>query len=151
MNQDVLEPRVSKHLVDKGYKKECPDGKQFAVCFTHNVDEIYPPCKHILLSTLTCLKGLDFSGFKRQLSLKLYGKEKSPYQNFLKIMHLKKKYGACFSFYFLATGLDTRRSRFNIKNLEAELGQTVGHGRDIGLHGSYYAYNYLEGRPGERR
>ncbi len=143
-NQDILEPRVSKHLVDNGYQIEDPDGKRFAVCLTHDVDENYPPLKHTLLSTLTCLKGLDFSGFKRQAFWKLHGKEQSPYWNFQEIMDLEEKYGARSSFYFLATDADIRRFRYNIEDLEGELGQIVDRGWEVGLHGGYYAYNNLE-------
>ncbi len=143
-NPDILEPRVSKHLVDNGYEIEYPDGKQFAVCLTHDVDEIYPPLKHTFLSTLTCLKGLDFSDFKQQAFWKLHGKERSPYWNFQEIMDLEEKYGACSSFYFLATDSDIRRFRYNIEDLEGELGQIVDCGWEVGLHGGYYAYNNLE-------
>ncbi|MCE5338456.1 MAG: polysaccharide deacetylase family protein [Methanomicrobiaceae archaeon] len=143
-NRDILEPRVSKHLVDNGYEIEYPDGKQFAVCLTHDVDEIYPPLKHTLLSTLTCLKGLDFSGFKQQAFWKLHGKESSPYWNFQEIMDLEEKYDARSSFYFLATDSDIKRFRYNIENLEGELGQIVDRGWEVGLHGGYYAYNNLE-------
>jgi len=143
-NRDILEPRVSKHLVDNGYEIEYPDGKQFAVCLTHDVDEIYPPLKHTLLSTLTCLKGLDISGFKQQAFWKLRGKEQSPYWNFQEIMDLEEKYGARSSFYFLATDTDIRRFRYNIEDLEGELGRIVDRGWEVGLHGGYYAYNDLE-------
>lgn len=143
-NRDTLEPVVSKHLVDNGYEIEYPDGKQFAVCLTHDVDEIYPPLKHTLLSTLTCLKGLDFSGLKQQAFWKLHGKEKSPYWNFQEIMDFEEKYGARSSFYFLATDSDIRRFRYNIEDLEEELGQIVDCGWEVGLHGGYYAYNNLE-------
>lgn len=143
-NRDIFEPRVSRHLVDNGYEIEYPDGKQFAVCLTHDVDEIYPPRKHTLLSTLTCLKRLDFSGIKQQVFWNLHGKEKSPYWNFQEIMDLEEKYDARSSFYFLATDADIRRFRYNIEDLEGELGQIVDQGWEVGLHGGYYAYNDLE-------
>lgn len=149
-NQDVLEPKVSKHLVDNGYKKECLDGRQFAACLTHSVDEIYSPRKRVLLSALTYLKGLDFSGFKRQISWKLHGKEVSLYGNFQEVMDLEEKYGACSSFYFLATGLDIRSFRYNIINLEGELGRMVGHwGMSGFMAGTMPTTTW--GRPGGRR
>ncbi len=150
--QDILEPTVSRYLIDNGFDIQYPDNKQFAVCLTHDVDEIYPPLKHTLLSTLTCLKGLDFSGFKRQAFWKLHGKEQSPYWNFQEIMNLEEKYGARSSFYFLATDADIRRFRYNIEDLEGELGRIVDRGWEVGLHGGYYACNDLEeiGREKER-
>ncbi len=143
-NRDVLVPRVSKYLVDNGYEIEYPDDKQFAVCLTHDVDEIYPPWEHALLSILTCLKGLDFSGFKQQAFWKLRGKEKSPYWNFQEIMDMEEKYGARSSFYFLATDSDIRRFRYDIEDLEGDLGRIVDRGWEVGLHGGYYACNDLE-------
>ncbi len=143
-NKGILEPRVSKYLINNGYEIEYPDGKQFAVCLTHDVDEIYPPLKHTLLSTLTCLKKLDFGGFKQQAFWKLHGKEKSPYWNFQEIMDLEEQYGARSSFYFLATDSDIRRFRYNVDDLEGELGRIVDRGWEVGLHGGYYAYNDLE-------
>ena len=142
-HQGILEPLVSRHLLENGYRIDYPDNKQFAVCLTHDVDEIYPPFKHTLLSTLTCLKRLDVNGFKQQAFWKLHGKEQSPYWNFQEIMNLEEKYGAQSSFYFLATDADIRRFRYNIEDLEGELGQIVDQGWEVGLHGGYYAYNNL--------
>jgi peptidoglycan/xylan/chitin deacetylase (PgdA/CDA1 family) len=143
-NQDPLEPGVSKYLVDSGCEIEYPDGRQFAVCLTHDVDEIYPPLKHTLLSTVTCLKNLDLSGLRQQVFWWLHGKEQSPYWNFQEIMDLEEKYDARSSFYFLATDTDIKRFRYDIEDLEGELGRIVDRGWEVGLHGSYYAYNDLE-------
>ena len=142
--QDILEPRISKYLVDNGYEIEYPDSRQFAVCLTHDVDEIYPPLTHTLLSTLICLKGLDFRGIKQQAFWKQHGKEQSPYWNFQKVMDLEEKYDARSSFYFLAAGADIRRFRYNVEDLEDELGRIVDRGWEVGLHGGYYACNDLE-------
>lgn len=143
-NPEVLVPLVTKYLVDNGYEIEYPDGKQFAVCLTHDVDEIYPPLKHTLLSSLTCLKEMDFGGLKEQAFWKMRGKENSPYWNFQEIMDLEEKYGARSSFYFLATDSDIRRFRYNIEDLEGGLGEIADRGWEVGLHGGYYAYNNLE-------
>lgn len=142
--QDILEPAVSRFLIQQGLTFTYPDNKLFAVCLTHDVDEIYPPYRHILLSSMTCLKKLDFDQLRRQVSWKLHEKEKSPYWNFKKIMDLEEKYGACSSFYFLATHSDIRRFRYNIEDLDDELGQIHERGWEVGLHGGYYAYNDLE-------
>ena len=143
-HRNILEPTVSKYLMDNGLDVEYPGDKQFAVCLTHDVDEIYPSLNHTLLSSLTCLKGLNFRGFKKQVSWKLHGKEESPYRNFEEIMDLEEEYGACSSFYFLATNSDITRFRYNIEDLESELGQITDREWEVGLHGGYYAYNNLE-------
>ncbi len=143
-NQNILEPTVSKYLVSNGYEVEYPDHQQFAVCLTHDVDEIYPPHKHTLLSFLTCLKKLDFDGVKQQVCWNRYEKKKSPYWNFQEIMDLEEKYDARSTFYFLATNSDIRRFRYDIEDLEIVLGQIIDKEWEIGLHGGYYAYNDLK-------
>lgn len=142
--QDILDPAVSKFLLQHGITYSYPDDKQFAVCLSHDVDEIYPPREHTILSSVTCLGDLDFSELKRQVFWKLRGKEKSPYRSFKKILDLEEKYGALSSFYFLATSSDIRRFRYDIEDLEDELRQITERGWEVGLHGGYYAYNDLE-------
>ena len=142
--RDIFEPNVSKFLIENGLKVEYPENKKFAVCLTHDVDEIYPPLHHTILSSIYHIKNFDFNKLKDQLFWKNKGKEFSPYRNFEEIMDLEEKYGAKSSFYFLATDKDIRRFRYNIEDLENELGSIVDKGWEVGLHGGYYAYNDLE-------
>ena len=143
-NQDILEPSVSGFMIQNNFTIPYPENTTFAVCLTHDVDEIYPPCGHILLSSLTSLGKRDVEKFREQVYWKLHGKEMSPYRNFNKIMDLEEKYGARSSFYFLATTTDIRRFRYNIEDLKDELGQIDERGWEVGLHGGYYAYNDFE-------
>ena len=146
-----LEPKVSKFLTENGLKVEYPENKKFAVCLTHDVDEIYPPLSHTLLSSLHYMKNLNFNGLKDQLFWKYKGKEFSPYWNFKEIMNLEEKHGAKSTFYFLGTDKDIRRFRYNIEDLENELGSIVDNGWEVGLHGGYYAYNDLEEMKKEKK
>ena len=152
-NEDILDPLVSKFLVENGLnlKAEYPENKKFAVCLTHDVDEIYPPLSHTLLSSLHYMKNLDFKKLKDQVFWKYKGKEFSPYLNFKEIMNLEEKYGAKSSFYFIATDSDIRRFRYSIEDLENELGSIVDKGWEVGLHGGYYAYNSLEEMKKEKK
>jgi peptidoglycan/xylan/chitin deacetylase (PgdA/CDA1 family) len=130
---------------------EYPENKKFAVCLTHDVDEIYPPLKHTLLSSFYYMKNLNFNGLKNLLFWKYKGKDYSPYRNFKEIMNLEEKYGAKSSFYFLTTGNDIKRFRYDIEDLKNELGSIVDKGWEVGLHGGYYAYNDLEEMETEKR
>jgi len=85
-----LQPRVSKFLVDHGFKASYPDDRPFAVCLSHDVDNIYPPLSHTLLSSAHSLKELDVTGLKKQLLWPIKGKENSPYRNFKEIMKIEK-------------------------------------------------------------
>ena len=149
--KNILEPNVSKFLVENGLETDYPENKKFAVCLTHDVDEIYPPLSHTLLSSLYYMKNLNFNGLKDQLFWKIKGKEYSPYWNFKEIMNLEEKYGAKSTFYFLATDKDIRRFRYNIEDLENELVSIVDRDWEVGLHGGYYAYNNLEEMETEKK
>jgi peptidoglycan/xylan/chitin deacetylase (PgdA/CDA1 family) len=153
--KNVLEPKVSKFLVENGLnlKGDYPENKKFAVCLTHDVDEIYPPLSHTLLSSLHYMKNLNFKKLKNQLFWKYKGKEYSPYWNFKEIRDLEEKYDAKSAFYFLAIDKDIRRFRYDIEDLELEneLGSIVDKGWEVGLHGGYYAYNDLEEMEKEKK
>lgn len=123
---------------------EYPENKNFAVCLTHDIDDIYPSLQHKLLSSLYYTKNLDLNGIKNLLFWKYKGKEFSPYWNFKEIMKLEEKYDAESSFYFIATDRDIRRFRYSIEDLENELGLIADMGWEIGLHGGYYACCDLE-------
>jgi len=144
-NQQVLEPRVSHHLVKNSPPLEYPDDHQSAVCLNHDVDEANPPFTHTILSSLTCLKERDFEGFIEQAFWRTHGKEKSPYWNFREIMDLEQKYDACSSFFLLATDADIRRFRYRVEDLKDELSLVLDRGWEVGLHGGYYAPDH----PGE--
>ena len=40
-NRDIFEPKASKFLIENGYHVEYPDGRPFAVCLTHDIDDVY--------------------------------------------------------------------------------------------------------------
>ena len=123
---------------------EYPENKKFAVCLTHDVDDIYPPLSHTFISTAHCVKKLNAKELNQQISWKFKGMEKSPYLNFKEIIKLEEKYDAKSSFYFIATEKDPVRFRYNIEDIESELGFIVDSGWEVGLHGGYYAYNCFD-------
>lgn len=149
--QDTSNPLVSQYLADKGYRASYPDNKRFAICLTHDVDEIYPPISHTLFSALYQIKNLDLEGLKRQLLWKRMGQRFSPYWNFKEIMALEEKYEAKSTFYFMAADRDIKRFRYDVEDLGVELGLIADRGFEVGLHGGYYAYDSLEEMKKEKR
>ena len=149
-NKNAFEPVVSEFLVSDGLKVEYPDNKRFAVCLTHDIDDIYPPSSHILSSFLYCLKTLDYNSFKPQIAWKIKGKEHSPYLNFSEIMDIEKKYGARSSFYFITAKEDPVRFRYDIEEIGHELGNILDNGCEVGVHGGYYTYNSPESMKEEK-
>ena len=139
---DALDPIVSKYLVEeKVLRAEYPNDSKFAVCLTHDVDEIYPPLRHTLYTCFNDFRSLEVQSLLNRILWRYRGKTCSPYWNFNEIMDLEEKYGAISSFYFLVTDRDIRRFRYNIHDLKHELRNIKNKGWEVGLHGSYYSYN----------
>ncbi|KXS40683.1 MAG: hypothetical protein AWU59_2436 [Methanolobus sp. T82-4] len=137
---DVLSPEVSRSLIDSGFEVVLPEEKKFAVCLTHDVDDIYPPLPHTLLSVLHSVKGANLGQLKKHALWRLNGKNSSPYLNFREIMDIEESYGAKSSFYFLTAEKDPRRFRYNIEDAESYMGEIVDRGCEVGLHGGYFSY-----------
>ena len=118
-----------------------PDEKPFALCITHDVDEIYPPTTHILNSIPYFLKNQDSDFLYNAIRCKMGKRKQSPYMNFNAIMKLEQGYGATSSFYFLATEEDIRRFRLSVEDLGDTIGTMVDLGFEVGLHGGYYSFD----------
>jgi len=143
INRDIENPIVSKFLSEDKYEMDYPENKSFAVCLTHDVDEIFPPISHSIRSSIHCFKTFDYQRLKNQFYLKNISKNQSPYLNFQQIINLENKFGAKSTFFFLATDDDILRFRYKIEWVESELGGIIDKGCEVGLHGGYYAYNDL--------
>lgn len=149
--QNASEPVVSRYLIEHGMKVEFPENKLFAVCLTHDVDDIYPPLSHSLLSSAYYLKQLNFKASTAQLLWKLRGMDYSPYLNFPKIMDIESRFEAKSSFYFIATEADPIRFRYAVEDIEHHLKEISSRGWEVGLHGGYYSYNSLEAVKKEKK
>ncbi|TGC09410.1 polysaccharide deacetylase family protein [Methanolobus halotolerans] len=139
--KDILLPDVSRKLVENGLKVALPDEKKFGVCLTHDIDDIYPPFHHTLLSMYHSVKDADLKELKKHSLWRINGKERSPYLNFKQIMDIEEAFGAKSSFYFLTAEKDPRRFRYNIEDVGTYMGDIVDRGWEVGLHGGYYSFD----------
>ena len=139
--ENLMVPQLSEHLLKNGYRVSYPVGKGFAICLSHDVDDIYPPLSHKALASLYSLKDLNFPQMNKYLFWEFRGRRSSPYINFQQIIELEKKYGAKSTFYFMAADRDPRRFRYNIGEITGEIQEIYSQGWDIGLHGGYYTFN----------
>ena len=142
-HRNIFEPRVSKFLVEKGMKPHYPDGKNFAVCLTHDIDGVYP---EKLYPVVGCVKALTRGKLTEALKAPFskINKKWNPCWNFREIIKLEEKYDAKSSFYFLALNPGEMDFNYQIKDLESELGFISDSGWEVGLHGGHQSYNSLE-------
>jgi peptidoglycan/xylan/chitin deacetylase (PgdA/CDA1 family) len=139
---DILKPKVSEEIMKKGLKIQYPDNKKFAVCLTHDVDDIYVKILHILKYSLYFPENKELKGLVN-LAKGFVNKKKSPYINFKKIIDLEKKYGASSSFYFFANGIDIFGYKYEPDEIKEIMEYLVKQNCEIGLHVGYDSYNNL--------
>ena len=135
------------------HKAFWPDGKRFAVCLTHDVDEIKKSYQWITYPLRFAVKR-DIKGLCDQFSSlmqKAGGKE--PFWTFKNVMELEDKLDVRSSFFFLnETGkvklLDRktwrhsgRRYSFNDPRVSNVIKELHSKGWDVGLHGSFYSHD----------
>ena len=130
-----------------GFKrKKIWEGKDFAVCLTHDVDtvrkyKIYPPLRAIgslVVKDKDLRKAfaviIDY--FRAKLG-------KDPYGNFSYIMDLENKHGFKSSFYFINGGNTEHDASYSIENLYiiSLIKSLQKEDFEVGLHPSFNSYN----------
>ncbi len=136
----INEPVVSSFLLKNRYKPEYPEGKSFAICITHDVDEIYSPFIHRIHSIASTVKSANIDNLSDAFR-GIIDKKNSKYRDFGEIMDLEEKYDSKSTFFFLTAKKDPLRFRYNIEDIFNELGKIKDRGFEIGLHGGFFSYD----------
>lgn len=138
-NRDIYEPKASEYLINNGFHVEYPEGKPFALCLTHDIDELYRTKRTKIATALLHPSKNRFSACKESLT-QLHSK-KCPLWNFSDIITLEQKYGAKSSFFFMAENPGDEDYNYRIDDCETMLGELSDGGWEVGLHGGHTAYN----------
>ncbi len=152
-NRNVLKPTVSEYLIEHGLTPEYPNGKNFALCLTHDVDRLFDTTpkrqllKQLMKQILLFKLGKAVKVLKKILS-------KNNEINDFKIsetLKFSEKYGAKSSFYFLALNPNEQDFNYHLENIQHIFSEIKQHNGEIGLHGSHTAYNNLEKLQAEKQ
>jgi peptidoglycan/xylan/chitin deacetylase (PgdA/CDA1 family) len=147
--ENCQNPTVSEFLIENGLEVFYPEGKSFAVCLTHDVDQLNL-AKRVALQRITH----SVSKFRLKSAIvDLLGSINSrfsPLRNFQAIIDLERQYDAKSSFFFLAQTPQSHDFRYPIENLEMNLNVISDSGFEIGLHGGLTAYNKSKQMLGEK-
>lgn len=137
-DRDIFRPSVSEYLYEQGLiKPEYPDGCEFALCVTHDVDVIYSsPYMKILNGLLSARQG------DRKRAVREIGSacnRKSPFYNFKEILSLEEKFGVKSTWFFQALEPGEPEFRYRLSDVDGVLGDILDAGGEIGLHGGFDA------------
>jgi peptidoglycan/xylan/chitin deacetylase (PgdA/CDA1 family) len=143
--RNILEPEVSKFLVENGLNVDYQDGKKFAVCLTHDIDVVYPYTSKlsIMYNTAKSLMQHQIKNVFKTLFSNI-NKKWNPLWNFKDIIALEEKYSAKSSFYFMALDKTDMNFNYNLGDMKSELKHITDNGWEVGLHGGHNAYNNLD-------
>ena len=149
----LLSRRANLPLVRKPF---WPPRYRFAVCLTHDVDEVRKSYQWLTWPLRHARAG-DFAYLKHQLlslAEKLRGRE--PFWTFERIMEVERRLGVRSTFYFLQESgkvrllspetwkLYARRYKLEDGKLARVIRELSEDGWEVGLHGSYYSFRNEE-------
>ena len=144
--KNIMEPEVSKFLVEKGFEFFWPDEKKFAVCLTHDVDNLHPSLKNRFFSFFEHAFASDFKSATQALF-----KRSNFLNNFEQIIKLEGKYEGKSTFFVLTAEKDFIYHRYSADEIEGMLKFIVEEGWEIALHGGYYSHVNYENILNEKR
>lgn len=142
---DFSEPVVSEELIKNGFSPTYPDGKKFAVVLSHDIDLLYwnrkkkQVIKNIAKSLYSNDKNLMINSCKSIFKDTIY-----PEYQIENIIEIEEKYKAKSTFFFLAVDKNNSAYNYDISKQKRVLQLVKETGNELGLHGSYVAYNNFE-------
>jgi peptidoglycan/xylan/chitin deacetylase (PgdA/CDA1 family) len=136
VDRPVVSDSFQKKFGVNGYYEDHP----FVLNLTHDVDDIYPPFTHFMLSALRLNKD---QSFVKILKWKL-GLTNSPYKNLRDVANLEEKYGGKSTFFILPSEDDFRRKRYSIDEVRDDVNYLLDNHFEIGLHTSYFSFNNVD-------
>lgn len=144
-NRDVLDPKVSKFLIQNGLNIDFPEGKKFALALTHDIDKIHVGVLDVLTKSLKNLSKFQMKKAIKNIRTRVF-KQYNPYHNFKEIIDIEEKYNSKSTFYFQTCGKKSMAYHpdYNIDELKQELKYIINKGWEVGLHGSYFSHNNIE-------
>jgi len=137
-NTDCLVPHVSKHLFEQGFRPKYPENKPFAVCLTHDIDNLFVPQKESLRESVRSALLLKGSSFRKSTRT-LLNRKKNDYYNLEKIIDLEKKAEATSSFYFLSLQPQDPDFNYSLESVTDRFELVKQNGCEIGLHAGHTA------------
>ena len=115
-----------------------PEGKKFAICLTHDIDQIRTPLRYLAKGALYFLKrGNIHKALKRFFELITY---KNAW-NIKQIVQIEESLGVKSTFFFLINRTSKYDGMNSKKTTYSEIQKLAELGIDIQLHGSYNSYN----------
>lgn len=133
----VSDPTVSQVLFGNGFRPHYPNGGSFAVCVSHDVDNLVRP-------TLSSYQRAKLATMEL-INLRLrqawqYRDRRNLNYNIDKLLKIEHRLGVVSTFNFLALSEGDRDFNYHLEEVSDIIKQVVDTGCEIGLHGGHDAF-----------
>ncbi len=125
---NVLEPKVSRYLFEKGFRATFPEGKTFGLCLTHDIDLLKPQT----------FRNIRIPASARKLLKRTSSKFRTAW-DFKGTMDLEEDFGAKSTFFFMALASGEEDHNYGLSDVGPEIASIRDRGWEIGLHGGHKA------------
>lgn len=133
---NLLQPVVSEHLVQQGFKPSYPEGRPFAVCLSHDIDLLYTPFR-ARLAKAAPLGARAFLGALGSVGQRGV----DPRYALENVLRAERKHSATSSFYFLSLPKGEDGYNYDPATIGDQLNAVKETGCEIGLHGGHSAWH----------
>lgn len=148
---NTVNPYVSEFLFKSGkINIKYPDNKKFAVCITHDIDQLFSMNKDLLKQALRDISKGSILKLSSTLS-PLFNKRNNPYYNIRNLLEIEKSYDANSTFFFLALGKKEIDFNYDLDDVKDVFKAIKENDSEIGLHAGHLAFNDLKKLSQEKR
>jgi hypothetical protein len=136
LNNSYYNPAVSEHLYNKGFKPTYPNGAKFAICITHDIDEVFTRFNSIRL--FKTFKSFNYKGIKNELQL-IVDKRGFNYEGVNGFIDMEKKNNIHSTYYFLSLTQGEMDYNYSPNQIQDIFKRIINNGSEIALHGGHEA------------
>jgi peptidoglycan/xylan/chitin deacetylase (PgdA/CDA1 family) len=136
----LVNPEVSRTLVDRGFSPAWPDDHSFALCLTHDIDSITTPLLGNFWQGVRGAMRGDVRSAARHWQA-MVARRRDPLRNLDEIMELEESFGARSTFFLLALTSEDADYAYPVDELVGDCRNALERGFEIGLHGGHDAHH----------
>lgn len=152
LNPNKLQPVLSNHLFNNGFRPIYKDNKKYAICLTHDIDYLYEH-ETTRMRVMNSLRALDrkdtdkfFYYLKNLVRLKM-----NPDWVLDKFIDLEARYGLPATYYFLALQPGELDFNYHAESIKSYFSRIEEIGGEVGLHGGHEAFKSLKKLQSEKQ
>lgn len=142
-DRNIFRPSVSDILLNQGIiTPEYPDGCEFTLFITHDIDKVFKPVKPKITDSARSLLRKNWARAYREITS--IPDRKVPFFNFQEILALESKYDVKSTWFFKALEPCESAFMYHLKDVSDAFNLILDAGGEVGLHGGFSAPDNID-------